>query len=56
MKVEASGAGQAEMLEKLGFESASETRYDSILDKDCNVLIPVKEPNTSFKIMVKKLE
>lgn len=55
MKAEASGANSAEVLEKLGFESVSETRYDSVLDKDCNVMIPVKEPNTSYKIMVKKL-
>lgn len=55
MKAEASSASSAEMLEKLGFESVSETRYDSVLDKDCNVMIPVEEPNTSFKIMVKKI-
>lgn len=44
------------VLEKMGFESVSETRYDSVLDKDGKIMVPVKEPHTSFKIMVKKLE
>lgn len=55
IKAEASGIYAADLLEKLGFESVSETRYDSVLDKDCKVLINVKEPNSSYKIMVKKL-
>lgn len=55
IKAEASGIYAEDLLEKLGFEIVSETRYDSVLDKDCKVMIPVKEPNTSYKIMVKKL-
>lgn len=56
MKAEASEEHTAELLEKLGFENVSETRYDSVLDNNCQVMIPVKEPNTSYKILVKKLE
>lgn len=55
IKAEASGYYEDDLLEKLGFVSVSETQYDTLLDKDKNIMIPVSGPNTSYKIMVKKL-
>lgn len=55
IKAEASSIYGEDLLEKLGFQSVSETRYDRVTDSQCKVLIPVKEPNTRYTIMVKKL-
>lgn len=55
MKAGASGNVTEELLEKMGFEIASETQYSSVKDKNGKVMVPVKGDKASYKIMVKKI-
>lgn len=55
MKAEASNNYGVDLLEKMGFESVSQTCYGSVLGQDCKPIIAIKDPNSNYQIMVKKL-
>lgn len=56
IKTEASGIYSARILEKAGFKCVSEIRYECFLDKNGKVMIPVKSPHVSLKLLVKELK